>query len=225
MANNQILATFGTGEVGVIDVATKKWVWRTSGYNADWFQSPYDAEILPDGNLAVAMRYNDGGRVDVYDRATGKVVWRHLLSNAHSVRYRSAAQSYQSNDPTLLVGGWGAVREVAYRPNGGKQVTWSAATEYTHDALVVENDLVLTTEGYYIQKINRSGGQIWRRSTPEENRRIALSPYGGYIYTVGEGDRIEFRDTGGNLTRQWSLVTDGSKLDYPYGLQQISYPG
>ncbi|MEX2552824.1 MAG: PQQ-binding-like beta-propeller repeat protein [Actinomycetota bacterium] len=225
LPGNQILATFGTGEVGVIDVASKTWVWKTSGYNADWFQSPYDAEILPDGNLAVAMRYNEGGRIVVYDRSTGKVVWRHLLSNAHSVKFRTAEQSYNSPYPTLLVGGWGSIREVAYRPNGGQNVTWSVKTEFTHDAIVVENDLVLTTEGYYIQKIDRQGGQIWRHSTPQENRRIVVNPAGGYIYTVGEGDRIEFRDIGGNLVRQWSALSDGSSLDYPYGLQLIDFTG
>jgi hypothetical protein len=225
LPDNQILATFGTGEVGVIDVATKTWVWKTSGYNADWFQSPYDAEILPDGNLAVAMRYNEGGRIVVYERSTGKVVWKHLLSNAHSVKFRSAEQSYNSPYPTLLVGGWGSIREVAYRPNGAQNVTWSVRTEFTHDAIVVENDLVLTTEGYYIQKIDRQGGQIWRHSTPQENRRIVVNPSGGYIYTVGEGDRIEFRDIEGNLVRQWSALSDGSSLDYPYGLQIIDFTG
>ena len=35
--------------------------------------------------------------------------------------------------------GWGNIREVAYRPNGGQNVTWSARTEYTHDAILVEN--------------------------------------------------------------------------------------
>lgn len=225
MPGNQILATFGTGEVGLIDVATKTWVWKTTGYGGDWFQSPYDAEILPDGNLAVAMRYNEGGRISVYDPSTGRVVWKHLLSNAHSVKFRTAEQSYRTNDPTLLVGGWGSVREVAYRPKGGHKVTWNVRTEFTHDALVVENDRVLTTEGYYIQKINREGGQIWRHSTPEENRRIAVNPSGGYIYTVAEADKVEFRDTAGLILRQWSAVSDGSNLDYPYGLQVINFPG
>jgi DNA-binding beta-propeller fold protein YncE len=225
MPGNQILATFGTGEVGLIDVATKTWVWKTSGYGGDWFQSPYDAEILPDGNLAVATRYNEGGRISVYDRSTGKVVWKHLLSNAHSVKFRTAEQSYQTNYPTLLVGGWGSVREVAYRPNGGQNVTWNVRTEFTHDAIVVENDQLLTTEGYYIQKITRQGGQVWRHSTPDENRRIAVNPSGGYIYTVAEADKVEFRNIAGTLLRQWSAVSDGSTLDYPYGLQVIDFTG
>lgn len=225
MPNGQILATFGTGEVGVIDVATKRWVWKVSGFNGDWFQSPYDAEILPDGNLAVATRFNEGGRVTVYNRSTGSIVWKHLLSNAHSVRYLTAAQSFDHSYPTLMVGGWGALRQVAYRTNGGQNVTWSVRTEYTHDALLVETDKILTTEGYYIQKINRFGGQIWKKMTPDENRRIAVNPAGGYIYSVGEGDRIEFRDTNGNLIRQWSNLSDGTRLDYPYGIQVVDYAG
>jgi hypothetical protein len=227
MPNNQILATFGTGEVGLIDVATKKFVWKTSGYNGDWFQSPYDAELLPDGNLAVALRFNNGGRISVYDRTTGTEVWRHLLSNAHAVHFRTAAESYNSDDPTLLVGGWGNIREVAYRLNGGQNVTWQVKTEYTHDAIVVENDRILTTEGYYIQKIDRIGTQLWKRSTPDENRRIAVNPNvgGGYVYTVGESDRVEIRDINGYLIRDWSMLSDGTGLDYPYGIQVIQYPG
>jgi hypothetical protein len=225
MPNNQILATFGTGEVGLIDVATKKWVWKTLGYNGDWFQSPYDAEILPDGNLAVATRFNEGGRITVYNRSTGAVVWKHLLSNAHTVHYLTAAQSFDHTYPTLLVGGWGAIREVAYMPSGGQKITWSAKTEYTHDALLVETNKILTTEGYYIQKIDQFGNQLWKWMTPDEERRIAVNPNGGYIYSVGEGDRIEFRDTAGKLLRQWSAVSDGTHLDYPYGIQVVDYGG
>jgi hypothetical protein len=225
MPNNQILATFGSGEVGLIDVATKTWVWKVSGFNGDWFQSPYDAEILPDGYLAVATRYNEGGRIAVYNRSTGELIWKHLLSNAHSVHYLTAAQSFDHSYPTLLVGGWGNIREVAYRPNGGQNVTWTAKTEYTHDAILVETNKILTVEGYYIQKIDQFANQIWKKMTPEEDRRIAINPNGGYIYSVGEGDRIEFRDTNGNLTGSWSRVSDGTTLDYPYGIAITDYAG
>jgi hypothetical protein len=225
MPNNQILATFGSGEVGLIDVATKTWVWKVSGFNGDWFQSPYDAEILPDGNLAVVTRYNEGGRIAVYNRSTGALVWKHLLSNAHSAHYLTAEQSFDHSYPTLLVGGWGNIREVAYRPSGGQNVTWSAKTEYTHDAFLVETDKILTTEGYYIQKIDQFANQLWKKMTPEEDRRIAVNPNGGYIYSVGEGDRIEFRDTNGNLTGSWSRVSDGTTLDYPYGIAITDYAG
>jgi hypothetical protein len=99
------------------------------------------------------------------------------------------------------------------------------ASEYTHDAIVIDNDQLLTTEGYYIQKINRSGTKLWKRYTPEENRRMAVNPNtgGGYVYTVGEGDRIEFRDANGYPTRDWNRLSDGTQLDYPYGIQVINY--
>jgi hypothetical protein len=227
LPGNKILATFGEGDVGVIDVATKTFDWRISGIGTDWFQSPYDAEILPDGNIAVAMRYNEGGRVVVFDRATGTVVWKRLLSNAHTIHYRP--QGYNTPYPTLLIGGWGAIEEVTYRPadvtgGRGQSVVWSAATEYTHDAQVVENDRVLTVEGYYIQKIDRAGAQLWRQATPDEDRRMAVNPVGGYIFSVAQGNRIEFRDLDGNLVRQWGTLSDGTPLHYPYGIQVIRYP-
>jgi hypothetical protein len=227
LPNNQILATFGSGEVGVIDVATKKWVWKTKGYNGDTFQSPYDAELLPDGRLAVALRFNDKGRISVYDRATGAEVWRHLLPNAHSVHFRTAAQSYNSDLPTLLIGGFGNIKEVTYNPGGSQAVTWVVKSEYTHDVMVVENDNLLTNEGYYVQKINRAGTRLWKKNTPDEDRRVAVNPNfgGGYIYTVGEGDRIEFRDVNGNLLRDFSKLSDNTVVDYPYGIQVIDYPG
>ncbi|HEY3162937.1 MAG TPA: hypothetical protein VGJ71_01185 [Candidatus Limnocylindrales bacterium] len=227
MPNNRILATFGTGEVGLLDVATKTWVWKVWGFNGESFNSPYDAELLPDGNLAVALRFNNGGRISVYNLTTGEEVWKHYLSNAHSVHFRTAAESYNSDDPTLLVGGWGNVREVAYRLNGGQTVTWQVKTEYTHDAIVVDNDRLLTIEGYYIQKIDRAGTKLWKQMTPDEDRRVGLNPNtnGGYVFTVAESDRVEFRDASGNLLRDWSALSDGTNLDYPYGIQVIQYPG
>jgi len=58
----------------------------------------------------------------------------------------------------------------------------------------LEDDRLITTEGYYIQKIERTGTPVWKRSTPDENRRVAINPNfgGGYVFTVAEGDRIEF---------------------------------
>jgi hypothetical protein len=227
LPGNKILATFGTGEVGVIDVATKTWDWKVWQFNGDQFAAPYDAELLPDGNLAVALRFNNGGRISVYNLTTGAEVWKHYLSNAHSVHFRTAAQSYNSDDPTLLVGGFGNIREVAYRLNGGQNVTWQVKSEYTHDAIVVENDQIITTEGYYIQKIDRTGAQAWKKMTPDEDRRVAIDPNlgGGYVFTVAEADRVEFRDVDGNLLRDWSMLSDGTSLDYPYGVQVIDYPG
>jgi hypothetical protein len=231
VGSNLILATFGTGEVGLIDVAAKRFVWKVSGFNADWFQSPYEAELLPDGNLAVAMRFNDGGRVDVYNLLTGQLVWRHTLSNAHAVTYRTADQSENSVSPTLLIGGWGVTKEVVYAPAAGETgqtVTWQTATEYTHSAIVLPNDDLLTTEGYYVQRINRQGTKLWKQPTPtgQEDRRVAIDGDGNLVYTGAEADRIEFRrPSDGSLIRTWSTLSDGSTLDYPYGIQVISFPG
>ena len=109
----------------------------------------------------------------------------------------------------------------------GPTVTWRVESEYTHDVQVVENDRLITTEGYYIQKIDRAGTKLWKRNTPDEDRRVAMNPNvgGGYVFTVGEGDRIEFRDINGNLLREWARLSNDTVLDYPYGIQVIEYPG
>jgi hypothetical protein len=140
------------------------------------------------------------------------------------------AQGTNTTSPVLLVGGFGADEEVAYAPSQGQTgqtVTWTIPSEFTHDIEPVENNNLITSEGYYIRKITRSGALIWRQSTPDEERRMAINPNleGGYVWTVGEGDRIEFRDLGGNLLRSWAILSDGTELDYPYGIQVILYPG
>ena len=62
--------------------------------------------------------------------------------------------------------------------------------------------------------------------TPDEERRVALNPNtGGYIYTAAQGNRIEFRDINGNLLSQVSTLSDGTRLNYPYGIRVITYSG
>ncbi len=251
LPGNRILATFGTGAVGIIDVASKTWVWRVNGDNYcsgctyNPFQSPYEAELLPDGNVAVAMRYNQDGRVDVFDPTTGAVVWTHLLYQAHAVYYRP--QGYNTSYPTLLIGGWGETDEVAYAPRAGETgqtVTWSAPTEYTHTALPVENDNVLTVEGYYVQQLDRQGHRVWYVSATgtdnqsQEARRVAFNPYGGYIVTyIGSAQsnpqtasHIEFWDTNRQVVQRLQTLSNvnpgqSSVLNFPYGIQVIDYPG
>jgi hypothetical protein len=220
LTDGKILATFGTGEVGVIDVTTKTWDWKTSGYNKDWFQSPYDAQLLPDGNLAVATRFNEGGRVVVYNRSTGAVVWKHLVNNAHSLIYRTPTESYNTTKPTLIVGGWSGIREVTYEPGVTPRVVWSYRSEYTHDVMPLADGTMLTAEGYYIQKISRTS-QVWRHNTPQEARRFAPNPSGGFILSMAHSDRIEFRNDAGQLQRTFGTLSDGTRLDYPYGIRLI----
>ncbi len=222
MKGGKILATFGTGEVAQIDVASKTLDWSVKGFNQDWFQSPYDAQLLPDGNLAVATRYNEGGRISVYNRSTGAVVWKKLLSNAHSLMYRNPKQSWNSKSPTLLIGGWGSNQEVTYRPGQTPQVVWQVKAEFTHDILpMAGGKKLLTSEGYYIRQIDRSGKVLWRKDTPQEDRRFAINPNGGFIVSSGEGDVIEFRQNDGSLVRSWGELSDGTSLNYPYGIRVI----
>ena len=69
LPNGHILATFGTGTVGEIDMTTKTFVWKVKGYNGAFFQSPYDAELMPDGNIAVANA--KANQVVVFNHTTG----------------------------------------------------------------------------------------------------------------------------------------------------------
>ena len=69
LPNGHILATFGTGTVGEIDMTTKSFVWKVKGYNGAFFQSPYDAELMPDGNIAVANA--KANQVVVFNHTTG----------------------------------------------------------------------------------------------------------------------------------------------------------
>ena len=69
LPNGHILATFGTGTVGEIDMTTKTFVWKVKGYSGAFFQSPYDAELMPDGNIAVANA--KATQVVVFNHSTG----------------------------------------------------------------------------------------------------------------------------------------------------------
>ena len=85
---------------------------------------------------------------------------------------------------------------------------------------------LLTVEGYYIQKLDRqSNTQAWKVMTPDEDRRVAINPSGGYIYTVAQGNRIEFRDINGKMIQQLSTLRNGTRFNYPYGIRVITYSG
>ncbi len=105
LPNGHILATFGTGKVGEIDPATKTFVWKVAGFNGDWFASPYDAQLLPNGRLAVANARQETGRVTVYDTATGAQVWKYPVNFARLVELVPAGRGTGTTRPTLLMAG------------------------------------------------------------------------------------------------------------------------
>ena len=43
--------------------------------------------------------------------------------------------------------------------------------------------------------------------------------------TVAYTDKVERRDVAGNVQGGFSQLSDGSKLDFPYGIQVVDYPG
>jgi hypothetical protein len=225
MPNGHILATFGTGKVGEIDPATKTFVHKTTG---DGFQSPYDAQLLSDGNLAVATRFNSGGRVAVFRGWSSTIVWSRAVPQAHTLEFRPAGTGYHTSLPTLIVGGFGDLEEVTYQPGGPQTVVWSGHSEFTHRVIVDSDGNLVATEGYYFHRFTRAGSELWRvqKNPTEESRGIAENPVTpGFIFVILSDNAIEFYDRNGHFQRLWRQLSDGSILQHPYGLRTIQYPG
>ena len=92
------------------------------GLNGDGFQSPYDAEVLPDGNLAVATAQNEGGRIAVYNRTTGALLWKYLINYPHYVELIPAGKGTGTTKPTLLMAGFSKTHRGRLRPGpAGRQ--------------------------------------------------------------------------------------------------------
>jgi hypothetical protein len=238
MSNGHILATFGTGKVGEIDPATKTFLWKTAGFNGDWFQSPYDAQLLPDGNLAVATAKNEGGRIAVYNRTTGAVVWKFLINYPHLVEYVPAGLGTSTSKPTLLMAGFSPLTEAVYDPGqpGDKQVVWrwNAGTN-THRAILdSDNHSIVLSDWDNLIKVARPTQTItWSRFQGNccngEVRGIGISQTTpGYVfgYRIWNGaSQVRFADANGNLLRSWSSLSDGTRLNLVWGLRTMTYPG
>jgi hypothetical protein len=237
MANGHILATFGTGKVGEIDPATKAFVWKTAGFNGDWFKSPYDAEVLPDGNLAVATAQNEGGRIAVYNRSTGAQLWKYLINYPHYVELIPAGKGTGTTKPTLLMAGFSKTTEVVYDPGQAddKQVVyqWQAGSN-THRAILDADgrSLVLSDWDNLVKLARPTQTVVWSR--PQGNvghgevRGVAISQVGpGYVfaYRIWNGaSQVRFTDANGIVTREFSSLSDGTRLNLPWGLRTILWP-
>jgi hypothetical protein len=236
LPNGHILATFGTGKVGEIDPATHKFVWITAGYKSDWFQSPYDALLLPDGKLAVGMTGNEGGRVVVYDRTTGTAVWKYLDALTKSVEYIPAGLGANTSRPTLLIGGR-RLDEVVYNPAGNGDGTrvyrWTPATNVIHRAVLDRNgrSLIVSNANDLI-KLDRPGqGILFRRNEGStvggEIRGNAMTADGyvfGYRNYGGGPSYVRFVDGNGLPLRSWFTLSDGSRLNLIWGLRTMMFP-
>jgi hypothetical protein len=256
MANGHILATFGTGYVAEIDpskpcpgfpgVASPptppEIVWRYNGPASDGFQSPYDAVVLPDGSLAVALRFNNGGKVAVYKRSTGQNLWQLLLGDAHSLEYLPGGpgSSYPAG-PTFLMGGHGAVEQVTY--DSAKTVVWfyNNGGSFGHRIIEDSDHNIVAAEGYYFHKLRRSDHkELWRIQLVEGTapnqvqvqwRGVAEDPVSGnYVASDLTDNTIDIvqRNTGTILSHFGVFnIGDGgpySFMKFPYGLRVIQYP-
>jgi hypothetical protein len=220
----RILATFGTGEVGEMDVATKTWVWRTKGFEGEYFHSPYDAQVLPDGNLAVVTKYDEGGMVAVYDRATGHRVWSVRVPQAHAMLYRSPKDSWGTRLPSIIVGGRGEIAEFSYRAARTPKLVWRTSTRLSHDVVAGPGDTLLSQDGTYLRRFAHTGPNLWREPMVGKARRLATNPAhpGQLVVAGGSKNNIQFRRlSDGSLIRQWSRLSDGTRLDWPYGIRVV----
>ena len=235
--NGHILATFGTGKVGEIDPATKTFVWVTAGYNGLWFQSPYDAQILPDGNLAVALARNGSGRVRVFNRRTGAMVWNYRINYPHLVEMIPAGKGTHTSRPTLLMAGFSKLTEAIYHPGhaDNKAVAWQwAASSNVHRAILAsDGHSVVVTNRDDLVKVARPKQKVtWRRFQGNcchgETRGVAITDTGGYVlgHRVWNGaSQIRFTDPLGRTTKTWTTLSDGSRLNLVWGVRTLRYPG
>jgi hypothetical protein len=236
LPNGHILATFGTGKVGQIDPVTKTFVWKTAGYNSDWFQSPYDAVTLPDGKLAVATTGNEYGRVVVYDRGTGATIWKYLLPGTKSVEYIPAGLGTSTGKPTLLIGGQ-KLEEVVYDPgaagNGTRVWGWQPSSNLVHRAMLDRNNRsIIVTNANDLIKLDRpTQNVLWRRwqgsnTSGGEMRGVGMTPAGGYAfgYRIWNGpSEVRMVDGDGNPLSLFSSLSDGTRLNLVWGLRTITY--
>jgi hypothetical protein len=170
------------------------------------------------------------------------------VPDAHTLTYIPAGTGYQTSSPELLVGGFGSdtagpanadgLQEVVYNPGlaDDKTVTWSGPSEFTHRAIIDSSDDLVTSEGYYLHRITRSGTELWRQQLKRpagdniEWRGIAEDPAtGGFVVSEFTDGQIWFFSRDGVLQKKWGLfnVNDGGPYTYmkfPYGLRIISYP-
>ena len=237
MANGHILATFGTGKVGEIDPATKSFVWMTAGYNQDWFQSPYDAQLMPDGNLAVASARNEGGRVAIYNRSTGALVWKRLVNYAKCVELVPAGQGTNTSYPTLFMAGNTPVNEVVYAPgqSADKQVVYTGPSASNVHRVILDRDgrSIIYANWDTVYKVARpTRTVVWSRFQGNANngevRGTGLTADGGYVigYRIWNGaSQLRFLDGNGVTTRNVSSLSDGTRLNLVWGLRTITWAG
>ena len=235
LPNGHILATFGTGTVGEIDMTTKTFVWKVKGYNGAFFQSPYDAELMPDGNIAVANA--KANQVVVFNHSTGQLVWTYPINYPHYVELLPAGRGLNTTQPTLLTSGFSKLSEVVYAPGkpGDKalQYRWDAGSN-THRAILDRDgtSIVLSDWDNFIKLARPTQNITWSRFQGNccngEVRGVTMTPNGGYAigYRIWNGaSQIRFTNGQGVQTSVFSSLSDGTRLNLPYGVRSLSWPG
>ncbi|MDQ6642786.1 MAG: PQQ-binding-like beta-propeller repeat protein, partial [Actinomycetota bacterium] len=236
LSNGHILATFGTGKVGEIDPSTKTFVWKAAGFNGDWFASPYDAQFLPDGNLAVASARSGTGRVTVYNPSTGSQVWKYDVNFARLVELLPAGAGTNTSQPTLLMGGRDKLSEVVYDPGqpDDKTLVWRwEAGDNTHRAILDRDgrSIVLSNTNSFVKVARPSQDLTWSRPQGnccgEEMRGVAMTDTGYvYAYRIWYGEsQVRFADADGNLLRSFTSLSDGSRLNLVWSVRTIMWNG
>jgi hypothetical protein len=147
------------------------------------------------------------------------------------------ARGLNTTQPTLLTSGFSKLSEVVYAPGqaGDKalQYQWDAGSN-THRAILDRDgtSIVLSDWDNFIKLARPTQNITWSRFQGNccngEVRGVTMTPNGGYAigYRIWNGaSQIRFTDGQGVQTSVFSSLSDGTRLNLPYGVRSLSWPG
>ena len=123
-----------------------------------------------------------------------------------------------------MVGAKGRIAENTYQPGHRPRLTWQRHSRWSHDLVDAGDGTFLSQDGTYVHRFRHTGGDIWRVGSQYVWRRIALDPADPeqFVQAGGSQSNVQVRRLeDGSLVRQWSRLSDGTRLDWPYGLRIV----
>ena len=123
-----------------------------------------------------------------------------------------------------MIGAKGRIAEYTYQPGRSPRLTWQRHSRWSHDLVDVGDGSFLSQDGTYVHRFRHTGGDIWRVGSQYVWRRIAIDPADPqqFVQAGGSQSNVQVRRLeDGSLVRQWSRLSDGTRLDWPYGLRIV----